>query len=70
MKNCWITCPRCQCESYEVLKSYAHCCACNYSPEFSEKLDEPAIPQWVYKYLGKPTKAHAPIVPQSVGGAL
>ncbi len=47
----FLTCPRCDGRSYERLKTHAYCAACDYSPEFLPRNNEPQVPPWVLKAL-------------------
>lgn len=52
----WQTCPRCQMQSYEVLRTHAYCCSCNYSPDCVDYMQDLAIPDWVYRKIEKFSK--------------
>ncbi len=46
----FLCCPRCGENGYEILQTYSHCVACNYSPT----LDEPYtrdIPEWALQAI-------------------
>ncbi len=46
----FLCCPRCGEASYEVLQTYSHCSACNYSPTLDEHY-EPLFPEWALQAI-------------------
>lgn len=56
----FLKCPRCGDRSYEILKSYAHCISCNYSPEF-ERAPIQLIPNWVIRVIAEDSHEVPPI---------
>lgn len=68
------TCPRCNDQSYEILKTHAFCVSCNYSPDLlvhTKKLSaDLPIPSWATKATeSKPNPIEEAFSEPIIGGA-